>query len=130
MIAPFNDIDTAASLIDEYADELASVIIEPLQRIIPAKPAFIEGLQKLTAKHDIPYIFDEVATGFRLAYGGPHASYLLPPTLSAIKHIISNIICTPLSPVVPEGSQGGATSTRSPPTRFSPRSPRSICMAS
>ena len=64
LIAPFNDIDTAASLIDEYADELAGVIIEPLQRIIPAKPAFIEGLRELTAKHDIPYIFDEVVTGF------------------------------------------------------------------
>ena len=84
LIAPFNDIDTAASLIEEYGDELAGVILEPLQRIIPAKPAFIEGLRELTAKHDIPLIFDEVVTGFRLAYGGAQAYYGVVPDLCTV----------------------------------------------
>ena len=75
LITPFNDIDTAASIIEEYADELAGVIMEPLQRIIPAKPAFIEGLRELTEKHHIPLIFDEVVTGFRLSYGGAQEYY-------------------------------------------------------
>ena len=84
LIAPFNDIDTAASLINEYADELAGVIIEPLQRIIPAKPGFIEGLRDLTAKRDIPLIFDEVVTGFRLAYGGAQEYYGVTPDLCTL----------------------------------------------
>ena len=84
LIAPFNDIDTAASLIDEYADELAGVILEPLQRIIPASPAFIERLHDLTAKHDIPFIFDEVVTGFRLAYGGAQEYYGVTPDLCTL----------------------------------------------
>ena len=84
LITPFNDIDTAAHLIGEYADELAGVILEPLQRIIPAQPGFIEGLRALTAKHDIPLIFDEVVTGFRLAYGGAQAYYGVTPDLCTL----------------------------------------------
>ena len=84
LIAPFNDIDTAASLIDKYADELAGVIIEPLQRIISAKPSFIEGLRELTEKRDIPLIFDEIVTGFRLAYGGAQEYYGVTPDLCTL----------------------------------------------
>ena len=84
LITPFNDIDTAASIIEEYADELAGVILEPLQRIIPAKPGFIEGLRELTEKHHIPLIFDEVVTGFRLAYGGAQEYYGVTPDICTL----------------------------------------------
>lgn len=84
LIAPFNDIDTAASLIREYADELAGVLIEPLQRIIPGKPGFVGGLRELTAEHNIPFIFDEVVTGFRLAYGGAQEYYGVTPDLCTL----------------------------------------------
>ena len=84
LVAPFNDIDTAASLVREYADELAGVILEPLQRVIPCKPRFIEGLRELTAEHGVPLIFDEVVTGFRLAYGGAQAYYRVTPDLCTL----------------------------------------------
>ena len=49
LIAPFNDLETVASLIREHKDELAGVIVEPFQRLIPPKPGFLEGLRKITA---------------------------------------------------------------------------------
>ena len=84
LIGQFNDIDAAVSLIGEYADELAGVIVEPLQRIIPPKPEFLEGLREITAKHDIPLIFDEIVTGFRLAYGGAQEYYGVVPDLCTL----------------------------------------------
>ncbi len=88
LIAPFNDLDTAASLIREYADELGGVIVEPFQRLIPPRPGFLEGLRELTAKHGIPLIFDEVVTGFRLAYGGAQEFYGVTPDLCALGKVI------------------------------------------
>ena len=84
LIAPFNDLDTAASLIGEYADELAGVILEPVQRVIPGKPEFLEGLRELTARHGILLIFDEVVTGFRLAYGGAQGYYGVIPDVCTL----------------------------------------------
>src|SRR3546814_12806766 len=48
LIAPFNDLETAAGLIREYHDELGGVIVEPFQRLLPPKPGFLEGLRALT----------------------------------------------------------------------------------
>ena len=70
LIAPFNDADFAAGMIDEYGDEIAGVIVEPLQRLIPPAPGFLETLRAKTAERGIVLIFDEVVTGFRLAWGG------------------------------------------------------------
>ena len=56
-------------LVDEFED-IAAIIVEPLQRIIPPVPGFLEGLRKLCDKNNILLIFDEIVTGFRLAYGG------------------------------------------------------------
>ena len=65
-------------MIAEYADELAAVIVEPLQRLIPPEPGFLEALREETKKHGIVLIFDEVVTGFRLAYGGAQEKYAWP----------------------------------------------------
>jgi glutamate-1-semialdehyde 2,1-aminomutase len=62
LIAPFNDVEMVAGLIREHKDELAGVIVEPFQRIIPPAPGFLQALRKLTAEHGIPLIFDEVVT--------------------------------------------------------------------
>jgi len=88
LIAPFNDLETAASLIREYKDELAGVIVEPFQRLVPPAPGFLEGLRALTAEHGIPLIFDEVVTGFRFAYGGAQAYYGVTPDLCALGKIV------------------------------------------
>ncbi len=84
MVAPFNDIDAAVKMIDENADDLAGVIVEPLQRLMPPQPGFLEALREATAKHDIPLIFDEVVTGFRLAYGGAQEAYGVVPDLCTL----------------------------------------------
>ena len=88
LIAPFNDLDTTSAIIDAHHDELAAVIVEPLQRIIAPQPGFLQGLRQLTAKHEIPLIFDEVVTGFRLAYGGAQELYGVTPDMSALGKIV------------------------------------------
>src|SRR5262249_49178233 len=70
LVAPFNDLETATSIIREHRDELAGVIIEPFQRLLSPAPGFLEGLRRVTAENGVPLIFDEVVTGFRFAYGG------------------------------------------------------------
>lgn len=88
LIAPFNDIETMASLIREHKDELAGVIVEPFQRLIPPAPGFLEALRKVTAEHGIPLIFDEVVTGFRFAYGGAQAYYGVVPDICTLGKIV------------------------------------------
>ncbi len=88
LVAPFNDIETVASLIREHRDELAGIIIEPFQRLIPPAPGFLQALRKITAEHGIPLIFDEVVTGFRFAYGGAQEYYGVTPDLCTLGKVI------------------------------------------
>lgn len=88
LIAPFNDADTATALIEEHADELAGVILEPFQRLIPPKPGFLQALREATSAHGIPLIFDEIVTGFRFAYGGAQEYYGVVPDLAALGKIL------------------------------------------
>ena len=88
LVAPFNDADFAESLIREHGDDIAGVIVEPLQRLIPPAPGFLEALRELTTKHGIVLIFDEVVTGFRLAYGGAQDAYGVTPDLCTLGKII------------------------------------------
>src|SRR5687768_1168973 len=75
LIAPFNDLETTGRIIAEHADELAAVIVEPLQRSIAPKPGFLQGIRQITRDHGIPMMLDEVVTGFRLAPGGAQEYY-------------------------------------------------------
>ena len=84
LIAPYNDLDAVADLIREHGDEIAGVIVEPVQRIIPPVAGFLEGLRELTEKHDVVLIFDEVVTGFRMAYGGAQEHYGVTPDLCTL----------------------------------------------
>lgn len=88
LIAPFNNIDAVAGIVREHRDELAAVILEPFQRIIPPAPGFLAALRKLTAENDVPLIFDEVVTGFRLAYGGAQEYYEVVPDLCTLGKVI------------------------------------------
>jgi glutamate-1-semialdehyde 2,1-aminomutase len=84
LIAPFNDIETTAAIVEQHRDELAGVIVEPLQRTIPPRGGFLRDLRDLTRRHGIPLIFDEIVTGFRLAYGGAQEYYGVVPDLCAL----------------------------------------------
>jgi glutamate-1-semialdehyde 2,1-aminomutase len=88
IIAPFNDSDAVAGLVRDHKDELAGVIVEPFQRIIPPAPGFLAALRKITADNGVPLIFDEVVTGFRLAYGGAQEYYGVEPDLCTLGKVI------------------------------------------
>jgi glutamate-1-semialdehyde 2,1-aminomutase len=89
LVAPFNDIETTADVVEQHADELAAVIVEPMQRTIPPRAGFLEGLREVTAERGIPLVFDEVVTGFRLAYGGAQERYGVVPDLCALGKSLS-----------------------------------------
>ena len=88
LIAPYNDIETSTATIEKYHDELAAVIVEPMQRLLSPKPGFLQALREATAHYQIPLVFDEVVTGFRLAYSGAQAYYGVTPDLVALGKIV------------------------------------------
>jgi len=88
LIAAFNDVDMVESLIKEHKDELAGVIVEPFQRLLPPAPGFLQALRRITSEHGIPLIFDEVVTGFRFAYGGAQEYYGVTPDLCTLGKIV------------------------------------------
>ena len=89
LIAPFNDLETATSIIEEHHDELGAVIVEPFQRLLPPKPGFLQGIRDVTAQYGVPLIFDEVVTGFRFAYGGAQEFYGVEPDMCSLGKVIA-----------------------------------------
>lgn len=88
IIAPFNDIDAVIALMDDYDGEIAGVIVEPLQRLIPPAPGFLQALREHTSKRGIVLIFDEVVTGFRFSYGGAQQYYGVTPDIATLGKVI------------------------------------------
>ena len=88
LIVPYNDLAFVESLVTEYGDEVAAIIVEPLQRIIPPEPGFLEGLRALCDKTGILLIFDEVVTGFRFAYNGAQGHYGVTPDIATFGKVI------------------------------------------
>jgi glutamate-1-semialdehyde 2,1-aminomutase len=82
LVAPFNDLETTERIVAAHAADLAAVIVEPLQRTIRPRPGFLAGLRDLAHRHGALLIFDEVVTGFRLAYGGAQEHYGVVPDLA------------------------------------------------
>ncbi|MER9008108.1 aminotransferase class III-fold pyridoxal phosphate-dependent enzyme [Mesorhizobium sp. M0862] len=97
-VAPFNDPEFIRQFLDEHGERIAGVIVEPLQRQIPPQPGFLEVLREETTKHGIVLIFDEVVTGFRLAYGGAQEKYGVVPDLCTVGKIVGGGL--PLAAVV------------------------------
>lgn len=88
LVAPFNDPAVAEDLIAKHAGELAAVIVEPLQRALKPETGFLERLRQATRKHNIVLIFDEIVTGFRLAWGGAQERYGVVPDLACYGKVI------------------------------------------
>jgi glutamate-1-semialdehyde 2,1-aminomutase len=89
-IAPYNNIVAAEKIIREHADELAAVIVEPVNGqcgMVPGKPEFLEGLRRITDELGILLIFDEVIA-FRIAYGGAQDYYGINPDLTCYGKVI------------------------------------------
>jgi glutamate-1-semialdehyde 2,1-aminomutase len=89
-ITPFNDIVTAERIIREHADELAAVIVEPVNGqcgMVAGKPEFLEGLRRVTDELGIILIFDEVIA-FRIARGGAQDYYGITPDLTCFGKVV------------------------------------------
>ncbi len=88
LIAPFNNPDVVSSIIETHADDIAGLIVEPMQRIVPPECGFLQFLRQICDRHGIVLIFDEVVTGFRLAYGGAQEVYGVVPDLCTLGKIM------------------------------------------
>jgi glutamate-1-semialdehyde 2,1-aminomutase len=82
LVAPFNDLATTREIVTRHADDLAAIIVEPLQRAVRPRPGFLAGLRDLAHRAGALLVFDEVVTGFRLAYGGAQEHYGVLPDLA------------------------------------------------
>ncbi len=91
LIAPYNNLAAVAALFAQFPDEIAAVIVEPVagnMGCVPPQPGYLQGLRDLTARSGALLIFDEVMTGFRVAYGGAQAMYAIAPDLTCLGKII------------------------------------------
>ncbi|WP_042341788.1 aspartate aminotransferase family protein [Bacillus timonensis] len=89
IILPFNDIESTGEILRQHKDDIAAVIIEPVQGgFIPAEKEFMDGLRKVTKELGIILIFDEVKTGFRLTLGGAQSIYGIEPDLTALGKVL------------------------------------------
>ncbi len=86
LVAPFNDAEAVERLVSDRHEEIAGVIVEPFQRLIPPAPGFLQALRDICTR--LVLIFDEVVTGFRFAYGGAQAYYGVTPDLCTLGKII------------------------------------------
>ena len=82
LIARFNDLSSVEALADAHPDQVACIILEPVagnMGVVPPREGFLQGLRKICDVRDIVLIFDEVMTGFRVAYGGAQALFGVTP---------------------------------------------------
>jgi glutamate-1-semialdehyde 2,1-aminomutase len=102
LIAPYNDLQAVDRLFSENRGEIAALIVEPVagnMGVIPPEPGFLEGLRAVTKAEGALLIFDEVITGFRVAYSGAQALYGVMPDLTCLGKIIGGGL--------PVGAYGG-----------------------
>lgn len=88
LVAPYNDLGTVENIVAEHHEDLALIIVEPVQRIIFAEQAFLKGLRQLCDRYGILLVFDEVVTGFRMALGGGQEYFGVTPDLAAYGKIV------------------------------------------
>lgn len=102
---PFNDFEALESAFDWHRNQLAAVLVEPVagnMGVAPPKPEFLMRLRSLTEEHGTVLIFDEVITGFRVAYGGAQQLYGIPADLTTLGKVIGGGL--------PVGAYGGKAS--------------------
>ncbi|HME94665.1 MAG TPA: glutamate-1-semialdehyde 2,1-aminomutase [Methylomirabilota bacterium] len=103
LTVPFNDLDAVRRQLEAHPEQVAAVIVEPVagnMGVVPPAPGFLAGLRDLTARHGSLLIFDEVITGFRVAWGGAQARYGVRPDLTCLGKIIGGGL--------PVGAYGGS----------------------
>ncbi len=91
LIAPYNDLAAVERLFEANAGQVAAVIVEPVagnMGLVPPVPGFLAGLRTLCDRHGALLIFDEVITGFRVAYGGAQTRFGFTPDLTTLGKIV------------------------------------------
>lgn len=102
LTAPYNDLEAVKTLFAENPDQIAGVILEPVvgnSGFIPPDAGFLEGLRVLTQENGALLVFDEVMTGFRIAYGGAQEKFGIKPDLTTLGKVIGGGL--------PVGAYGG-----------------------
>ena len=102
VVLPYNDLEAVIALFEAEGDQIAAVIVEPVagnMGCVPPEPGFLDGLRDSTSKWGALLVFDEVMTGFRVAYGGAQARYGVRPDLSLFGKVIGGGL--------PVGAYGG-----------------------
>ncbi|MBQ9406679.1 MAG: glutamate-1-semialdehyde 2,1-aminomutase [Desulfovibrio sp.] len=91
LLAPYNDLAAVEAIFDRQGQDIAAVIVEPVAAnmgLVPPIDGFLRGLRELTAAHGSLLIFDEVITGFRVAFGGAQERFGIDPDLTTLGKII------------------------------------------
>jgi glutamate-1-semialdehyde 2,1-aminomutase len=91
IVLPYNDIEAFNKTMDAMGEEIAAVIVEPIagnMGVVLPKPEFLAALRQQTEKHGVVLIFDEVITGFRVAYGGAQSLYGIKPDMTCLGKIV------------------------------------------
>ncbi|MEE9400595.1 MAG: glutamate-1-semialdehyde 2,1-aminomutase [Dehalococcoidia bacterium] len=102
LVAPYNDLRAVEQLFTASGKEIAAVIVEPVAAnmgVVAPRSGFLQGLREITSSSGVLLIFDEVITGFRVAYGGAQALYGVTPDLTCLGKIIGGGL--------PVGAYGG-----------------------
>jgi glutamate-1-semialdehyde 2,1-aminomutase len=102
LVAPYNDMERVAAILERYPKEVAAIIVEPVAAnmgVVPPQPGFLEGLRRLATEFRAVLIFDEVVTGFRVANGGAQALYGIAADLTCLGKVIGGGL--------PVGAYGG-----------------------
>ncbi len=89
--APYNDLDAVEAAMRRFGDEVACILVEPVagnMGCIPPRAGFLEGLRRLCDRHGALLVFDEVMTGFRVAWGGAQARYGVRPDLTLLGKVV------------------------------------------
>jgi len=91
LLVEYNDVESLTRLFDERGEEIAALIVEPVagnMGVVPPEPGFLEACRELCTRHGALLIFDEVITGFRVAWGGAQERFGVLPDLTTLGKII------------------------------------------
>jgi len=99
---PYNSAEAVEQAFRAHPDRIAAVIVEPVvgnMGCVPPLPGYLEALREITARHGAVLIFDEVMTGFRVAFGGAQQRYGIRPDMTTLGKVIGGGL--------PVGAYGG-----------------------
>lgn len=91
LVARYNDLASVRALFDRHGSDIAAVIVEPVagnMGVVLPREGFLSGLREITRAHESLLVFDEVMTGFRVAFGGAQALYGIEPDLTCLGKVI------------------------------------------